>query len=284
MQQSHSERSEPHPINLHLEFLRRTSVSPALFTVKDVKLGSRTSNLHITLSQKQENGKWADEVEGYITMSNFGEETGITLNTDYKIHPPVLPVDLDALSSTGEDSNYLLRRPELFPKFRRATQNIQIHLVKAGRRSPDFPKSIIDQWVRFCPGRTPGKWTNDALGFVVDMFPQIIEGYVNARAEEAANANQPLSSEALKQEPKARFWYPTLVLNLDVKKQLPEAGVDWLFVRTCAKVIRNGRFDLNVEVRDENDDLVATSTHVSLAVDSARNTGNRGSKKKESKI
>src|ERR1700761_834478 len=51
---THATRASINPINLHLQFLRRTSVGPALFTVQDVKLGARISNLHITLSQKQD--------------------------------------------------------------------------------------------------------------------------------------------------------------------------------------------------------------------------------------
>jgi hypothetical protein len=34
-----------------------------------------------------------------------------------------------------------------------------------------------------------------------------------------------------KKTPVAKFWYPTLLLNIDVKKSLPEEGCDWLFVR-----------------------------------------------------
>ncbi|KAL2413070.1 Thioesterase-like protein TwmA [Exophiala dermatitidis] len=295
MSLTHRTRSEPHPINLHLEFLRRTSVGTARFTVRDVKLGARISNLHITLSQLQHpdepsgpHNQWQDEVEGYITMSNLGTESGLSLDTEYKPYPPVLPVDLDSLRSHGQDPNYTLRAKDPFSQFRRAAQNIQMFLVKPDRKPADRPKSINDQWVRFAPGgasesssgKLPsGRWTNDALGFVVDIFPQIVESYVNPYAEEAALGQH--SESELKQylkstEKRAKYWYPTLVLNLDVKKLLPPKGVEWLFVRVKAKAIRNGRFDLDVEVWDETNELVATSHHASLVVDSARNTTRKG--------
>jgi len=56
-----------------------------------------------------------------------------------------------------------------------------------------------------------------------------------------------------------------------VKKLLPQEGVEWLFVRVKAKVIRNGRFDLDVEVWDEKGELVANSVHASLVMDASRN-------------
>lgn len=55
----------------------------------------------------------------------------------------------------------------------------------------------------------------------------------------------------------AKFWYPTVLLNLDIKKSLPENGVEWLFVRVLTKSIRNGRMDLEVVIRDEEGEIVA---------------------------
>jgi len=270
-------RSSPHPINLHLEFLRRTSVGPALFTVTDVKLGARISNLHIVLSQKQDHSdEYQDEAQGYITMSNMATEEGLSLDTSYQIHPPALPVDLRLLSSQGHDTNYTARAKDPFPQFRRAAQNIQMFLVQPERKPAHYPKAINDQWVRFSPNRQPtGRWTNDALGFLVDMFPQIVESYVNPFVEEAAlgrHSEAEIKKFMDSNEPRAKYWYPTLVLNLDVKKLLPEDGVEWLFVRVRAKSIRNGRFDLDVEVWDVEGELVATSCHASLVVDASRNT------------
>ena len=67
------------------------------------------------------------------------------------------------------------------------------------------------------------------------------------------------------------YWYPTLALNLDVKKLLPDEGVELLFVRVQAKLVRNGRFDLDVSVWDEGGEMVAHSVHASLVMDTSRN-------------
>ncbi|TKA53131.1 hypothetical protein B0A55_13215 [Friedmanniomyces simplex] len=73
----------------------------------------------------------------------------------------------------------------------------------------------------------------------------------------------------------ARMWYPTLLLNLDVKKALPAEGVKFLFTRLQAKAIKNGRYDLEVIVMDAEGDLVALSHHVCLAVSAERNLAAR---------
>lgn len=282
MLETNSSRNSPHPINLHLEFLRRTSASEAFFTVTDVKLGARISNLHITLSQRRDPNqpKIEDKVTGYVMMSNMATETGLSLQTEYKLQPPRLPTNLPLLADKLIDDNYVVRGKDPFVSFRRAVLNIQMFLLRADRKeSAHLPISVNDQWVRFSPGGTPnGRWTNDALGFLVDMFPQTIERYINDEGEKAAIAtanglDTPVAQSKI--PPKAPYWYPTLVLNLDVKKLLPEEGVEWLFVRVRAKTIKNGRFDLDIEVWDEAGDLVATSVHAALVVDAARNLAGR---------
>lgn len=277
---THASRSAPHPINLHLEFFRRTSAGKATYRVKDLKLGSRISNLHITLAQDDGEGKMQDEVEGYITMSNIGKETGLSMPTRFALHPAPLAADLPTMLAHGQDQNWGVRHAQAFPKFRRASKNILMHLEKAERRPVDRSRAILDQWVRFSPLEQPGKWTNDCLGFVVDMFPQIVESYVNAeRGESDLEEKVPDQSH-----PRPKFWYPTLALNLDVKKLLPEEGVEWLFVRVQATVIKNGRIDLHVTVLDDGGDVVALSTHCSLVMDAARNTTRSSKKQTASKL
>lgn len=282
MQLTHAKRKQNNVLNLHLQFLRRTAVGEAIFTVQDVKLGSRISNLHLTVAQvDQRSGKHVDEVQGYITVSNMGAEEGLSLQTGYKIYPEPLPVSLSALSQDN-DTNYIRRGRDVFADFRKAAQQLKMHLIRPAKRPAHFPKALIDQWILFKPQGEKGRFTNDSLGIVVDVFPQIVEQFVNQAAEEAALGRDWSSEEAKefkkKYEVNPAFWYPTLYLNLEVKKLLPADGVDWLFVRIEAKSIKDGRFDLMIHVLDESGDLVALSTHSCLAVDASRNI-NRGPKK-----
>lgn len=252
-----SSQNQPHTITLHLDFLRRTQEGPALFTVKDVKLGRQTSVIHVSLSQQ---GR--DEVVGYITNSNMHTETGVTFSTNWKLTPPSAPVDL-ALLKEDKDGNWARQGEMPFSSFRKATTKTQFHFPRAGQTK----KSEADEWIRLNTGE---KWTNTSLGYVADMWPMPIEAFL--RDSNPYNVNKKGGS---KNTAVARFWYPTVLLNIDFKKPLPEEGVDWLFVRAAAKQIKKGRMDIDIVILDEGGEIVALSQHVALAVPTERNVAKR---------
>ena len=165
-----------------------------------------------------------------------------------------------------------------FPKFRKAVQKIYVSLPRKGQ----VAKATADEWL--CYSKLGERFTQESLGFVADMFPQIVEtGFsraeVQASVDDKQNAtggfegDKPSTEVSLmKQKGQvAAFWYPTVLLNLDIKKALPPEGVEFLFVRAQAKQIKNGRMDQEVTIMDQEGDLVALSTFVSLVLGSERN-------------
>lgn len=62
------------------------------------------------------------------------------------------------------------------------------------------------------------------------------------------------------------FWTPTLSLSLDIKKPLPQEGEEWLRIRITAKVVKNGRYDAEVIVFDNEGDVVALGNHLALVL------------------
>lgn len=246
--------------------------------MRDVKLGRQTSIIHVSLSQPTSKGakppftsaEMREEVVGYITNSNITTENGITLKTDFELLPPPPPVNISKLSQ-GTDENWALQSAMPFASFRKASQKVKFHFPRHGQ----VMRSIGDEWVCFT---NRDKFTNEALGYVSDMFPMPVEQF-----RDQANPYDISTPPDLTTKKPARFWYPTLLLNLDIKKALPEEGVEWLFVRVRTKQIKNGRMDLEVIIMDESGDIVALSHHVTLILDSSRNTAAR-SHDKESKI
>lgn len=237
-----AKQNQPHTLSMHVEFLRRTESGPATFKVDNIKLGRQTSTVHVHLSQ---GGR--DEVVAYVTNTNIDKEEGLTFDTQYTMTPPPPPVDLAKLEK-NEDPNWDMEGQVPFHKFRKASQKLIWCFPKHGH----VKRSIADEWICFRDGQN---FTQTSLGFAADMFPQIVEFW--------------------RDKSSGPFWYPTLLLNLDVKKALPEEGVKWLQVRVETKQIKNGRMDLEVHVYDAGGDLVALSHHVTFVLSAERNMAAR---------
>ncbi|KIW03403.1 uncharacterized protein PV09_05608 [Verruconis gallopava] len=256
-----SKQNQPHTFTVHQEFPRRTEVGPAIFKVRDIKLGRQTSTIHISLVQY---GR--EEVVAYLNHTNLINEKGVSFTTGWTLSPSAYPVDLSKLKA-GDDLNWVEQRAMPFSSFRKASNRVRFFFPREGQKL----KSLADQWITWRNGE---KFTNTSLGYVCDMFPQIVESYV-VDEDPYTVKHQKSQNRRTDKKNVAKFWYPTVVLNLDIKKLLPEKGVEWLFVRTQAKQIRKGRIDLEVIIMDEVGDIVALSHHVCLVLDAGRNTAKR---------
>ncbi|KAL8764352.1 MAG: hypothetical protein Q9184_000057 [Pyrenodesmia sp. 2 TL-2023] len=264
---THAARNQPHTITLHLTFLRRTAVGPAQFSIRDIKIGRRTSTVHVSLTQGSDAATAEPSVVGYLTQSNLNTEEGLSLPTHWSLHPAPSPLLSTQSLHSGDNKNWALA-PPLHPKFRKAANHIHFYVPRHGQLGP----AMADECICFSqPGE---KFKQESLGFVVDQFPQIVEiypGNLPALATPAMGNVDTIADRRRKKETKKPNWYPTVLLNLDVKKALPEEGVEWLFVRVRAKKIENGRMDLEVVVLDEGGELVAVSNHVCLILGAERN-------------
>lgn len=256
-------QNQPNTIIFHLEYIRRTEIGPAIFKVNDVKLGRQTSTIHITLIQKDR-----EEVLCYVSNMNMESEQGFSATTKWQLLPPVPAVDLSKLAA-GKDPIWAERKIWPYSSFRKAPTHIRFFFPRNGQTHP----SISDQWMCLRDGEN---WTNESLGFVADSFPQMVEVFSTEVDPYSIALEQRMDikdQERVYKNP--GFWFPTLVLNLDIKKALPREGVKWLFLRTQAKSIKNGRYDLEIIIRDGSGDLIALSHHVCLAVSASRNLAKR---------
>ncbi|KAJ5658181.1 uncharacterized protein N7484_001830 [Penicillium longicatenatum] len=268
------------PISLQFSFIRRTAAGPATLEVEDIKLGARTSTINVKLLQPSE--KQPDKLEikvvGYITVSPPDAEVGISVPTGWKAHPQPVPgslpdgqINFTQLAETGKDGAWSKSAPP-YPEFRRAATQLELYGPGKGETQQQRTGSMaIDQWARFRPcGDQNGRWTDAAVVYLLDMFPMALDGFdsvsANAVAKESGKSVDDL---------KAKFWYPTVTLNIDMKKHLPAAGVEWLYSRIVTKVVRDGRTDLDVTVLDQDGEVIALSTQVGLVVSASRNLGTR---------
>jgi hypothetical protein len=249
-------------MTLHLEFPRRTEVGPGIFKVKDMKLGRQLSTVHLTFSQNDH-----EEVVGYLTHSNLLAEDGVSFPTGWKLEPPTKPMrDAKKMGLNRGDDTWVEQTDMPFAKFRRASNQVRFFFPRTGQPL----KGINDQWIKFTDPSS--RFTTETLGYVCDMFPQVVEAFRDE--DDPYRVSKPEDPSQTK-EIGARYWYPTVVLNIDVKKALPEEGVEWLFCRTRSKQIRKGRLDIEVVIMDEQGELVALSHHVALVLSAGRNLAKR---------
>ncbi|KAH0399133.1 hypothetical protein KCU89_g6524, partial [Aureobasidium melanogenum] len=125
-----AKQNQPHIMSMHLEFLRRTSIGPAQFNVRDVKLGRGTSIIHVTLFQ---DGGDREEVAAYITNSNLATEKGTSFPTGWKLEPAAPPTDVSALKA-GTDDAWKEQKSMPFAIFRRASQHVNFYFPRQGQR------------------------------------------------------------------------------------------------------------------------------------------------------
>ncbi|KAL4889930.1 thioesterase-like superfamily-domain-containing protein [Aspergillus ambiguus] len=256
------------PIHMQLTYIRRSDVGPANLSVRDVKLGSRVSVIHITLSQ---DGR--DKVTGYITMSDPVSETGVSTPTGWTAQPSVprwLPPD----DKSGEvDSEW---RKVFLPnaEFRRASSQVEFYELK----NPSVGVGFVSHWARLRPsGPTGGigRWTPESVAFLCDIFPITL-----GRLEHVVH--RALCGE---ENPKGKpppVWFPTLGLNLDLKKPVLGDQVEWLYSHIVIKSLRNGRMDVEVVILDQGGEVVAISTQASLVMSAERNAGSKKAIQKHS--
>ncbi|KAJ5083200.1 thioesterase family protein [Penicillium angulare] len=251
-------RGQPDTLTAHFEFPNRASTGSAIVTIEDVKLGQQTSTLHLTLWQGGllSQAPWVDHsvsrrvVLAYTTHTNLRTFSGISMPTGYEVTPAAeLPSvsDFDALKTNGADEVWEESKlPKIYATMMPSLANWQFYIPRKEPLSP----GVLDMWIRLACGEPI---TQNTLAYVVDSFPYNVHTFLAAPAlRELLNAPPERSGDSdvketrEKDQQRAEMWFPTVVMNMEVKTALPEEGVEWLAVRVSSKQIKDGKFDLEV--------------------------------------
>ncbi|KAH7125987.1 thioesterase-like superfamily-domain-containing protein [Dactylonectria macrodidyma] len=262
---NHPRRHAGHaaPISMQLSFVRRSNVGPAHLEVKEIKLGSRVSTVNVTLYQRsQSSSEQMVKLTGLVTISSLREEAGLSVPFNCALDTvPEIPTLTSCQTSKGAAAALwkLVEIPH--PEFRKATGHVETYVRH--KNSQAFQRhGISEQWTRLGwkqdDENVTGRWTNEAAAFLLDVFPSAL-----------AKLESQLQSEIGTYQP---VWFPTLTMNIDFKKEIPEGGEEWLYSSVAMKQIKNGRTDIQVVLRDALGELIALASQAGLVMSSDRNS------------
>ncbi|KAI8966841.1 thioesterase-like superfamily-domain-containing protein, partial [Daldinia sp. FL1419] len=292
-----SSRNQSDTLTAHFEYPNRTAVGSAVIIIEEIKLGKQLSTLHLTVWQDGllPQAPWITPsisrriVLAYTIHTNLRRLSGISVTTGYEVTPitalPPLP-DFEALKSDGIDDTWIESKPPQPYNLVRSLQNWHLYVPREGAMTP----GVLDMWIRLANGE---RITQGTLAYVADSSPVNLYTFLvapelrqalEARLNENANKAKPKRTEhedvKEKNKPRPLLWLPTVVMNLEVKKSLPEEGVEWLATRITSKQIKDGRFDLDMLIRDVGGETVALSYHVAMILSMERNTSRRDTSNK----
>ena len=161
--------------------------------------------------------------------------------------------------------------------YSRTTTNIKFILPQhAATTAP--PNASTVQYLLPAHSHPENRFTTASLGYVCDMWPQLIDAFIPGSPYSAAGMVQ--ATLALRQDAAengivlndesarewVRYWYATTSMTVQVHRALPGEGVDWLWTRVWAESIRDGRMDVRVVVAD-GEGTVATGSLAVLVVE-----------------
>ncbi|KAL9598533.1 MAG: hypothetical protein Q9219_004435 [cf. Caloplaca sp. 3 TL-2023] len=257
------DRTYPDTSSIDAFFLHPAEAGEATVVIKNVKNGAKVTIVHFALVQGD-----IEKVVGYAANMDINAERGVTHPVAPLLDPQPPSANLEKLAE-GSDPEWIGFSVPWHPKsFLKAIAHYQFF-------SPIktlSPTHMTDTWMRFAA--QDQRFTTEMLGTVADHWRRMIENYVPAsawsqemllwRAEQATRQRKAFVAYP------TSYGYPTLSMHLEVKKKLPAAGSEWLFMRARANTIKNGRFDADVMIMDEGMELVAISHQIAFIIDSTQ--------------
>ncbi|KJZ72153.1 hypothetical protein HIM_08418 [Hirsutella minnesotensis 3608] len=263
-------RNQPDILNLHIEFLYPCEHYESIISVKSVRIGAATSVLELRLDQK---GK--TRVIAFATSTNFDKVIGPSAETAWSLeHPPPPRPDFDRILASQPDEHWLAGRlaGEVIP--------LTSRLIGMSPRRGYTVAGICDAWNGFVGAeRMDGTY----LAMMADMIPSMSDtlqrsGLYDAHAfldkkkrwDQQHPGSHTILSNTVAEAMQSSTFNVTAVMDLRFKQRLPEDGQRWIFTRTSAKMLKDGRMNVDITLCNENMELLCEAHQLILVLEAQR--------------
>ncbi|KAG9233320.1 thioesterase-like superfamily-domain-containing protein [Amylocarpus encephaloides] len=273
----HVEVKQTDVYGIQWQYFRLVFSGTVKFVIMDVHIGRSSSTILAIVSQK---GK--DCMMGFLNMTNMALPNGLSFDTEWRFNSPPIAASVSLLVKDSDPKWVSYQCPYHPESFRRAQSYLKFFIPLEMQES-----RIRDHWIT--PSDPVTTFTNEALGFVVDISLPILDNFYPDKSigSQAATIKAGLEQKREREVgitkvvdiSSGAYYAPaflsTLATTVEIKKRLPPGGVKWLFMRSEAKEIKNGRMSMEVAVYDEHMDLVALSQQLNLVIDISRAMANK---------
>ncbi|KAE8412757.1 thioesterase-like superfamily-domain-containing protein [Aspergillus pseudocaelatus] len=236
----HPRSNQAHCVSLHIQFLRPLPCGPFKISFEDIRKGSRFSVIEAKLCPR-ETAVSSPYILSIITLGNLHRRTGPSIS----LQPKPIPNRLKDCVPWKHD--YF--DPNINPPGAR----FKFLVPKGGPTplwSPARGQNARDQWAKVAGENET--FNMEYLGLLADSVPALPMNY---------------DPQGLKA---TETWaFPTVSLSLDIRED--PTGKEWVLVRSRMRSLRNGRFDMEMQMLDESNNLLANCRHSCIML--ARRSG-----------
>ncbi|KAE8356624.1 thioesterase-like superfamily-domain-containing protein [Aspergillus coremiiformis] len=221
----------PDPIHVFVQFLHRVPPGQVVATCKHLRVSSRQCVVRVEVARTATAGKSRTHATvGIVTYADISTENGLTQ------HGP---------------SAFAVPLP-----------NRDTECVKIDDPVVDStPVTSKLNWVS--PKSTSGLWGHRVGGHHREVWVSFRDGSkISGLLHLAMLSDMPLQPAATHQAGfYAKYALSTLCMTVEFKKR-PGPSTQWVMIRSDSHVVSNGRYDINVQIHDEEGDILALSNHV----------------------
>ncbi|KAE8140738.1 thioesterase-like superfamily-domain-containing protein [Aspergillus pseudotamarii] len=221
----------PDPIHVFVQFLHMVPSGQVVVTCKHLRVSSRQCVLRVEVARTAASGNPSNPAAvGIVTCANISKEEGLTQHSK-----PAFAVPL----------------PD------RHTECIKIDDPVVD----STPVTSKLNWVS--PKAANGLWGHRVGGHYREVWVSFRDGSnISSLLHLALLSDMPLQPAATHQ---AGFYFKyalsTLCMTVEFKKR-PDPSTQWVMIRSNSHLVANGRYDVNIQILDEEGNILALSNHV----------------------